>query len=78
MCVHARACASARAFLVFADMGLIISCVFLDVVIHILLGLEFSSGILCRPEFVDRYCSNLVLTWNILFSPSMVIESFAG
>ena len=34
--------------------------------------------ILCRVGFVDRYCVNLVLSWNILVSPSMVIESFAG
>jgi hypothetical protein len=27
---------------------------------------------------VERYCVNLVLSWNILFYPSMVIESFAG
>ena len=25
-----------------------------------------------------RYCVNLILFWNILVSPSMVIESFAG
>ena len=27
---------------------------------------------------MERYCVNLVLSWNILFSPSMVIEGFAG
>ena len=27
---------------------------------------------------MERYCANLVLSWNILVSPSMVIESFAG
>jgi hypothetical protein len=27
---------------------------------------------------VGRFCVNLVLSWNTLFSPSMVIESFAG
>jgi hypothetical protein len=27
---------------------------------------------------VARYCLNLVLSWNILVFPSMVIESFAG
>jgi hypothetical protein len=27
---------------------------------------------------VERYCLNLVLSWNILFSSPMVIESFAG
>jgi hypothetical protein len=30
------------------------------------------------PDFAERYCVNLVLSWNILVSPSMVIESFAG
>ena len=27
---------------------------------------------------MDMYCLNLVLSWNILFSPSILIESFAG
>ena len=27
---------------------------------------------------MERYCVNLVLSWNTLVSPSMVIESFAG
>jgi hypothetical protein len=27
---------------------------------------------------VGRYCVNLVLSWNTLVSPSMVIENFAG
>ena len=27
---------------------------------------------------MERYCVNFVLSWNILESPSMVIESFAG
>jgi hypothetical protein len=27
---------------------------------------------------VERYCVNLVLSWNILVSPSMLIKSFAG
>jgi hypothetical protein len=27
---------------------------------------------------VERYCVNLVLSWNALVSTSMVIESFAG
>jgi hypothetical protein len=27
---------------------------------------------------VKRYCINLVLSWNTLVSPSMVLESFAG
>ena len=27
---------------------------------------------------MERYCVSFVLSWNILVSPSMVIESFAG
>jgi hypothetical protein len=27
---------------------------------------------------VERYCINLVLSWNILVALSMIIESFAG
>ena len=27
---------------------------------------------------MERYCVNLVLSWNTLVTPSMVIESFAG
>ena len=27
---------------------------------------------------MERYCVNLVLSWNTLVSPSMVIENFAG
>jgi hypothetical protein len=27
---------------------------------------------------VERYCVNLVLSWNILVSPSIVIDSFSG
>jgi hypothetical protein len=27
---------------------------------------------------VERYCVNLVLSWNTMVSPSMVIDSFAG
>jgi hypothetical protein len=27
---------------------------------------------------VERYCVNLVLSWNTLVSPFMVFESFAG
>ena len=33
---------------------------------------------LCRAGFVERYCVNLVLSCNILVSPSMITESFAG
>ena len=27
---------------------------------------------------MERYCVNLVLSWSILVSPFMIIESFAG
>jgi hypothetical protein len=27
---------------------------------------------------VERHCVNLILSWNTLVSPSIVIESFAG
>ena len=43
--------------------------------------LEFS---ICYPSYIglvgslERYCVNLVLSWNILVSPSMIIENFAG
>ena len=38
----------------------------------------FVLRILCKTELVDRYCLNLVLSWNILFYPCMLIESFVG
>jgi len=34
--------------------------------------------ILCSAGFVERYCVNMFSSWNILISPSMLIESFAG
>jgi hypothetical protein len=34
--------------------------------------------ILLRAGFMERYCVNLVLSWNTLVSPSMVMESLAG
>jgi hypothetical protein len=43
-----------------------------------LLVLEFSFIILSRAGFLERYCVNLVFSWNTLVSPSMVTESFAG
>ena len=41
------------------------------------LGWSFPSSIFCKTVFVDRCCLNLVLSWNYLFSSSMIIESFA-
>jgi hypothetical protein len=64
--------------LFFAGIGLLISCVFLDVVLLYLLCWSFPSSVLCRAGFVDKYCLNLVLSWNSLCSPSMMIESFSG
>ena len=31
---------------------------------------------LCRTGLVERYCANLILSWNIFVSSSMLIESF--
>jgi hypothetical protein len=39
---------------------------------------SFPSRILCSAGLVDRYCSSLVLSWNIFVSSSMLIESLAG
>jgi hypothetical protein len=36
------------------------------------------SIILCQSGLIERYCLNLVLSWNILDSISVVTESFAG
>jgi len=43
-----------------------------------LLVLEFSIYYSFRAGFIERYCINLVLSWNILVSPSILIKSFAG
>ena len=42
------------------------------------LGWGFPSSTFCKAGFVDIYCLNLVLSWNILFPPLMVIERFSG
>ena len=39
---------------------------------------DFPSSTFCKAGFVATYCLNLFLSWNILFSPSMVNASFAG
>jgi hypothetical protein len=36
----------------------------------------FPSINICRDVLVESYCFNLVLSWNILVSPFVVIESF--
>jgi hypothetical protein len=38
----------------------------------------FPSNTFCSTGFIDKYCLYLTLSWNILFSLSMVIENFAG
>jgi hypothetical protein len=39
---------------------------------------SFTFIFLLRTGFMERYCVNLVLSWSTLFSPTMVIDSFAG
>ena len=38
----------------------------------------FPSSIFCKAAFLAMYCLNLFLSWNILFSPSIVNAIFAG
>ena len=52
---------SVCAFLVFACMELNIFVFLLGPVL--LLALEFSSSIVCRIGFVERYCVNLFLSY---------------
>jgi hypothetical protein len=63
----------------FSSFGFVlrkfISWFFLDVVFILLLN--FPPIILCRACMVEIYGLNLVLLWNILVSPFIVIESFA-
>ena len=58
-------------YLDFAGVGLSIAYVFVGVANF--LGWSFPSSTFCRAGFVDMYCLNLVLSWNILFSPSVII-----
>ncbi|KAL6049627.1 hypothetical protein STEG23_012441, partial [Scotinomys teguina] len=39
------------------------------------IGWNLPSSAFCKAGFVDRYCSNLVLSWNVLFTPSMLVFS---
>jgi hypothetical protein len=39
-----------------------------------LVMLDFTSRTFCRTGFVDRYCLHLILSWDILVSPTMVID----
>ena len=49
---------------------------FLVKVPSLCLSLPFRN--LCWAWLIDRYCLNVFLSWNILVSPSMLNESFAG
>ncbi|KAL6033975.1 hypothetical protein STEG23_004397 [Scotinomys teguina] len=40
--------------------------------VNLSIGWNLPSSAFCKAGFVDRYCSNLVLSWNVLFTPSMV------
>ncbi|KAL6090880.1 hypothetical protein STEG23_002797, partial [Scotinomys teguina] len=40
------------------------------------IGWNPPSSAFCRAGFVDRYCLNLVLSWNVLFTPSMFGKIF--
>jgi hypothetical protein len=62
-------------FYVFAGVGLfsVFSCVYLTFCTW-----RFPSSISCRAAFVDRYSLNLLVSWSILSSSSMVFECFAG
>ena len=41
-------------------------------------GWKFLSSTICRAALANKYYLNLVLSWNVIFSPCSVIESFAG
>ncbi|KAL6091520.1 hypothetical protein STEG23_015552 [Scotinomys teguina] len=40
--------------------------------VNLSIGWNLPYSAFCKAGFVDRYCSNLVLSWNVLFTPSMV------
>ena len=70
--------------LVFCKCGFLV-LVCWRIAFLLFLGCSFCPLCWCFPVitlwtawFVERYCVNLVLPWNSLISPSMVIESFAG
>lgn len=62
-------------FLLFFDVRCVYSLYW---VYLISLGWNFPSSIFCRVGLLHVYCLNLVMSWTILFSPSLLIESFAG
>lgn len=62
----------------------LISCLFWDYLFLVLswvwltsLGWSFLPTTLCSAEFVNRCCLNLFVSWNALFSLSIVIENFS-
>jgi hypothetical protein len=62
MCFICFGFAGVRLFLVFSWVSLTS------------LSENFPSIIFCWAGFVDRYCLNMVFSWNIMFSPSIMIE----
>jgi hypothetical protein len=46
-------------------------------IFHFYLCWRFQFNILCRAGLVKRYCLNLVFSWNIIFSPSMMSDNFS-
>ncbi|KAL6066695.1 hypothetical protein STEG23_034139, partial [Scotinomys teguina] len=44
--------------------------------IDLFIGWNPPSSAFCRPGYVDRYCLNLDLSKNVLFTPSMVWKIF--
>ena len=60
----------------FVGLGLCILSIFLNFVNF--LDWNFPLSAFCRLGFVDKYCLNLMLSWNVLFYPCSVIEYFSG
>ena len=65
---------------IFIIWGLLVENYLLPVFLWVKLaslGYSDPSSTFCGAAFMDMYCFNLVLSWNILFSALMVTESFA-
>ncbi|KAL6086892.1 hypothetical protein STEG23_002628, partial [Scotinomys teguina] len=58
------------------DFASSISRAFSFDLIDLSIGWNLPSSAFCRAGFVDRHCLNLVLSWNVLFTPSMVGKFF--
>jgi hypothetical protein len=74
VCVYVHfLCFGFSSFKLFiSKTNVFISCVFRN------LRWEFSFITFCISGFLDRCGTNLTLSWDILFSPSMVNEKFSG